>query len=88
MAQNHWYPFEPLIDRFKWKGRVIFSYILTQENDYAMDRRVRVENWYTNNFLSLKKTFNEIQADKAGSIVEITKHDGDPVEFGEVFKNV
>lgn len=30
------------------------------------------------------KTFNEIQADKAGSIVEITKHDGDPVEFGEV----
>ncbi len=30
------------------------------------------------------KTFNEIQADKAGSIVEITKQDGDPVEFGEV----
>ena len=30
------------------------------------------------------KTFNEIQADKAGSIVEILKQDGDPVEFGEV----
>lgn len=30
------------------------------------------------------KTFNEIQADKAGSIVEIVKQDGDPVEFGEV----
>ena len=30
------------------------------------------------------KTFNEIQADKAGSIVEIAKQDGDPVEFGEV----
>jgi acetyl-CoA carboxylase biotin carboxyl carrier protein len=30
------------------------------------------------------KTFNEIQADKAGSIVEIAKQDGDPVEFGEI----
>lgn len=30
------------------------------------------------------KTFNEIQADKAGKIVEIIKQDGDPVEFGEV----
>ena len=29
------------------------------------------------------KTFNEIQADKAGKIVEVLKTDGDPVEFGE-----
>jgi len=38
----------------RWIGTI------TQENDYAMDRRVRVENWYTNNFLSLKKIFNEV----------------------------
>ena len=30
------------------------------------------------------KTFNEIQADKAGTVTEILKQDGDPVEFGEV----
>ena len=30
------------------------------------------------------KTFNEIQADKAGKVVEIIKQDGDPVEYGEV----
>ena len=29
------------------------------------------------------KTFNEIQADKAGTIVSVLKSDGDPVEFGE-----
>lgn len=29
------------------------------------------------------KTFNEIQADKAGKIVEVLKTDGEPVEFGE-----
>jgi acetyl-CoA carboxylase biotin carboxyl carrier protein len=29
------------------------------------------------------KTFNEIQADQAGTIVEVLKTDGDPVEFGE-----
>ena len=29
------------------------------------------------------KTFNEIQADRAGTIVEVLKSDGDPVEFGE-----
>lgn len=29
------------------------------------------------------KTFNEIQADKAGKVVEVLKADGDPVEFGE-----
>ena len=29
------------------------------------------------------KTFNEIQADQAGTIVEVLKSDGDPVEFGE-----
>jgi len=29
------------------------------------------------------KTFNEIQADQAGTIVEVLKADGDPVEFGE-----
>ena len=29
------------------------------------------------------KTFNEIQADKAGTIVSTFKSDGDPVEFGE-----
>ncbi len=29
------------------------------------------------------KTFNEIQADKAGKVVEVLKSDGDPVEFGE-----
>lgn len=29
------------------------------------------------------KTFNEIQADKAGKVVEVLKTDGDPVEFGE-----
>ncbi len=30
------------------------------------------------------KTFNEVQSDKSGKIVEILKQDGDPVEFGEV----
>ncbi|MEE9446510.1 MAG: acetyl-CoA carboxylase biotin carboxyl carrier protein [Arenicellales bacterium] len=30
------------------------------------------------------KTFNEIQADKAGKIIEVLKTDGDPVEFGEI----
>lgn len=30
------------------------------------------------------KTFNEIQSDKAGKIINIFKGDGDPVEFGEV----
>lgn len=30
------------------------------------------------------KTFNEIQADKAGTVASILKDDGDPVEFGEV----
>lgn len=30
------------------------------------------------------KTFNEIQADKAGTVTEILKQDGDPVEFGEI----
>lgn len=29
------------------------------------------------------KTFNEIQSDKAGTVIEIRKSDGDPVEFGE-----
>ncbi len=29
------------------------------------------------------KTFNEIQADKAGKVVEVLKTDGDPVEYGE-----
>lgn len=29
------------------------------------------------------KTFNEIQADKAGTLAEVLKADGDPVEFGE-----
>ncbi|MFT5258610.1 MAG: acetyl-CoA carboxylase biotin carboxyl carrier protein [Saprospiraceae bacterium] len=29
------------------------------------------------------KTFNEIQSDKAGTVLEIRKTDGDPVEFGE-----
>lgn len=29
------------------------------------------------------KTFNEIQAEKAGTITTILKSDGDPVEFGE-----
>ena len=29
------------------------------------------------------KTFNEIQADQAGTIVEVLKSDGDPVEYGE-----
>lgn len=29
------------------------------------------------------KTFNEIQADQAGTIAEVLKSDGDPVEFGE-----
>ena len=29
------------------------------------------------------KTFNEIQADKAGTIVDVLKSDGDPVEYGE-----
>ncbi len=29
------------------------------------------------------KTFNEIQADQAGTIIEVLKTDGDPVEFGE-----
>jgi len=29
------------------------------------------------------KTFNEIQADQAGIVVEVLKTDGDPVEFGE-----
>lgn len=29
------------------------------------------------------KTFNEIQADKAGTVVDILKSDGDPVEYGE-----
>ena len=29
------------------------------------------------------KTFNEIQADKAGTIASTFKSDGDPVEFGE-----
>lgn len=29
------------------------------------------------------KTFNEIQADKAGKVVEVLKSDGDPVEYGE-----
>lgn len=29
------------------------------------------------------KTFNEIQADKAGKVVEVLKKDGDPVEYGE-----
>ena len=30
------------------------------------------------------KTFNEIQADKAGTVAEMLKADGDPVEYGEV----
>ena len=30
------------------------------------------------------KTFNEIQADKEGTVAEIRKTDGDPVEYGEV----
>ncbi len=30
------------------------------------------------------KTFNEIQADKAGTVAAILKEDGDPVEFGEI----
>ncbi len=29
------------------------------------------------------KTFNEIQADKSGTVADILKADGDPVEFGE-----
>lgn len=29
------------------------------------------------------KTFNEIQADKSGTIAAVLKDDGDPVEFGE-----
>ncbi len=29
------------------------------------------------------KTFNEIQSDKAGKVIEVRKVDGDPVEFGE-----
>ena len=29
------------------------------------------------------KTFNEIQSDKAGTVAEVLKGDGDPVEFGE-----
>lgn len=29
------------------------------------------------------KTFNEIQADKSGTLAEVLKQDGDPVEFGE-----
>ena len=29
------------------------------------------------------KTFNEIQADKPGKVVEVLKIDGDPVEYGE-----
>lgn len=38
----------------RWIGTI------TQENDWAQDRRVQVENWYTNNFLNLNKTFNEV----------------------------
>ena len=30
------------------------------------------------------KTFNEIQADKDGTVAEMLKADGDPVEYGEV----
>ncbi|MCX6226188.1 MAG: SusC/RagA family TonB-linked outer membrane protein [Bacteroidia bacterium] len=37
----------------RWIGK------LTQENDWAQDRRVNVNNWYTNNYFSFDKTFAE-----------------------------
>jgi len=37
----------------RWIGKI------TQENDWAQDRRVNVNNWYTNNYFSFDKTFAE-----------------------------
>jgi TonB-linked SusC/RagA family outer membrane protein len=37
----------------RWIGK------LTQENDWAQDRRVNVNNWYTNNYFSFDKTITD-----------------------------
>lgn len=37
----------------RWIGKI------TQENDWAQDRRVNINNWYTNNYFSVDKTFAE-----------------------------
>lgn len=37
----------------RWIGKI------TQENDWAQDRRVNVNNWYTNNYFSFDKTIAE-----------------------------
>ncbi|MDD4644450.1 MAG: TonB-dependent receptor [Bacteroidales bacterium] len=49
-----------LTDMFQRESRWIGT--ITQETDWAQDRRVNVNNWYTNNYLSFDKTFSDVHA--------------------------
>ena len=59
---------------YRWIGK------LTQENDWAMDRRVNVNNWYANNYFSFDKSIgddHEINAMLGMSAEKSYQHDAE-----------